>query len=206
MAKVKIFKSTINIDDMIQKAYDKNKFLELCKACSNYDQIHNCPPFDFETRDFLKNYKFFTAFALKLIFSKKEIENNNSWQKSIDFTALTLMPCKKILHEEMLKVEKLYENSLFLTMGSCNECEICEKKNNNPCKHPEKMRYSIEALGFDVTKILKDYFDIEIKWAVEGIPEYYTLLCGLLSEEKIEVENFYIKKIESEINSYLNRL
>ena len=81
-------------------------------------------------------------------------------------------------------------------MGSCIICDECERKYGRECKEPERVRVSPESLGFDITGILKDYFDIELKWSKDSLPEYYTLLSGLLSKDHIEIPGFEIERVE----------
>ena len=98
----------------------------------------------------------------------------------------------KILHEERQKLDKMIseaeqaeEGSLGLYAGSCVICgkENCSRIEGKSCKHPEKMRYSIESLGGDITATLEDIVGLEIKWEKDGnFPEYYTLTCGLLTK------------------------
>ena len=46
------------------------------------------------------------------------------------------------------------------------------------------MRYSIEALGGNVTKAVQLYYDDTILWTENGhLPEYFILLGGLLKSK-----------------------
>lgn len=48
-----------------------------------------------------------------------------------------------------------------------------------PCRHPEKVRPSLEAFGFDISRTLSELFGIRLLWGKDGvIPEYLTLVCG----------------------------
>ena len=50
-----------------------------------------------------------------------------------------------------------------------------------PCRHPERLRYSIEALGGDVEGCLQHYFHVPVLWGRDGLaPEYLVLMGGLL--------------------------
>ena len=73
------------------------------------------------------------------------------------------------------------ETSRALFAGACELCESCNKESGEPCRHPEQMRYSIEALGGNVAQAAQFYFDDRILWAANGhLPEYFILLGGLL--------------------------
>ncbi|MBR5807373.1 MAG: hypothetical protein IKY24_01995 [Alistipes sp.] len=57
---------------------------------------------------------------------------------------------------------------------------VCTRLNGKPCCHPELVRPSLEAYGFDLTKTLSELFDIELKWSVDNtLPEYLVIVCGL---------------------------
>ena len=48
-----------------------------------------------------------------------------------------------------------------------------------PCRHPELVRPSLEACGFDIARTTSELFGIELKWGTDGsLPEYLTLVCG----------------------------
>ena len=60
----------------------------------------------------------------------------------------------------------------------------CARIDGKPCKHPDKVCPSLEAIGFDISKTAKDLLGLEIKWSQDGlIPEYLTLVCGIFYQE-----------------------
>ncbi len=63
----------------------------------------------------------------------------------------------------------------------------CNRIDGKPCRYPNKMRISPEALGFDMMGILKEYFDIDIQWSKGTLPKYYTLIGALCSIEPLEI-------------------
>jgi len=55
-----------------------------------------------------------------------------------------------------------------------------------PCISPERVRPSLESLGFDVSLISAELLNIEMKWSKNGIlPEYFTLVSGFFSVDEI---------------------
>jgi methionyl-tRNA synthetase len=74
----------------------------------------------------------------------------------------------------------------FLTdrdvVGTCPYCggAPCARIEGKPCRHPSKVRPSLEAFGFDMGKTAQDLLGLEIKWSHdEFLPEYLTLICGI---------------------------
>ena len=77
--------------------------------------------------------------------------------------------------------EQPLEEALAALAGTCHECEACEKTQGRPCKKPELLRYSIEALGGDVEGCLQQYFHMPMLWGRAGkAPDYLVLVGGLL--------------------------
>ena len=52
------------------------------------------------------------------------------------------------------------------------------------------MRYSLDAFGFDLSAITKDMFDIDILWCKDNLPDYFTLVHGLLTEDEVPEEQW----------------
>ena len=62
--------------------------------------------------------------------------------------------------------------------GGCTLCEgKCTRPEGKPCRHPDKMRHALDALGGDISKTMEKYFDKPILWIQDGkTPEYLTLV------------------------------
>ena len=56
------------------------------------------------------------------------------------------------------------------------------------CRQPDKMRYSMDAFGFDLSAITKDILGIEILWCRDRLPEYFTLIHGLMTADDVQKE------------------
>ena len=80
-------------------------------------------------------------------------------------------------------MEKSIPGSVSLSSGGCNLCKECSRKDGQPCRQPDKKRYSLDAFGFDLTAITKDMFDIDILWCKDRLPDYFTLIHGLLAKD-----------------------
>ena len=71
--------------------------------------------------------------------------------------------------------------SLALFPGRCDWCAVCARMEGKPCRTPERMRYSIEALGGDCGGIMEHFFGQKLQWASGNrLPEQMILLGGLL--------------------------
>ena len=71
-------------------------------------------------------------------------------------------------------------------VGECFACpgEPCTRPEGLPCRHPERVRPSLEACGFDLERTASELFGIEMRWGRNGLlPEYLTLVCGLFHSQ-----------------------
>lgn len=171
----------ISVSEYVKKYVDAPRFLECCRACPNYTVKWSCPPYDFEPLDLWKKFSAFWIFGTKLALGGAEGSEWNVWEPGGDAREALAKEKSKLL-ARALSLEKEYEGSLGLSAGSCDLCgKDCTKRFGVPCRHPEQMRYSIEALGGDVCATAENLLSTPIKWMTDGkLPEYFVLVCGLL--------------------------
>ena len=104
--------------------------------------------------------------------------NNETLSIVEDYEKVRIMGVKIIPNNKQLP---------FGFVGTCPYCGSapCARISGKPCRHPEKVRPSLEAFGFDMSKTAKDLLGLEIKWSQgELIPEYLTLVCGVFYHKK----------------------
>ena len=93
--------------------------------------------------------------------------------------------------EKMLRA-KVFMNDKGISTGSCRMCKPCRCKRNEPCRHPDKAMYSFEALGIHVSSMIEDLFDFKLQWySKKQLPEYTSVVVGLLSKDKVDVNEIY---------------
>lgn len=180
----KIYTGTASTKEYLEYYVDTEKFIKYCKECPNYGKIWSCPEYDFKPEELWRKYEWLQVYACVITPDYESMKELSHEEKSSEIM--------KILHEERQKLDKMIseaeqaeEGSLGLYAGSCVICgkENCSRIEGKSCKHPEKMHYSIESLGGDITATLEDIVGVEIKWEKDGnFPEYYTLTCGLLTK------------------------
>lgn len=188
MSKVEYYSKNVKLENL-EDFRDIEKFLEYCKSCQAYNVVYSCPPFEDDVSTYLDDYKFSNLVAAKISFSEEEKKIYVGKDKVRAYSSEIIISVKNSLHNRMLKIEGEIENSLYLAMGSCKECSPCERVKNRPCAHPERMRRSSESVGYDIGAILDNYFDIEMQWSVDKLPDHYVLFCMLCSKEKVNIED-----------------
>lgn len=171
--KIETFEKTIEVEEFIEGYVNVDEFLECCKECENYDMVWSCPTYDFDPVDYWRKFKNLYVVGKKMILEEDEKEN---WE--------TLMAqVKAEIGDELYALEEQYPNSKSLSAGNCKICgeSNCTRKTGEPCRYPEKMRYSIESLGGNVGLTASKLLGINLQWIEQGqIPDYFVLVGGLL--------------------------
>ena len=153
-------------------------FVKLCQQCGNYGRRYGCPPFDEKTLSLIDDCQEVRIIGVKIIPQNKQLplKSANDLMK----------PVIAEMNEELLKLEESLGGYAFGFVGSCPYCggAACARISGKPCRYPEKVRPSLEAFDFDMSKTAKDLLGLEIKWSQdEMIPEYLTLVCGLFYQK-----------------------
>lgn len=164
-------------------AYEnKRGFEKRCESCPAYGQKWSCPPYSpsfssFNTGEYPN--------AVLVLF-RCELDQF-SYTKT---EYIRIRAANTILKSRMDRFMRSLENSLggvTLSNGSCRLCNPCGKKKGQPCKRPDKMRFSMEALGLDVGGITADFFGHELLWYKDKkVPAYRSAASCLLMKERIE--------------------
>ena len=166
------FETETDTDSYIRDYVDINHFLECCRECPNYDNRWACPPYDFDPMEIWTAFDRLLIAGYRLTFSEDRTE---------DEMTSALREVKQKLSEELYAEEERLPGSKSLSAGTCQLCEECTRPQGQPCRYPDKMRYSIESLGGNVGKTISRLCGIEIEWIEEGrLPEHFVLVGGLL--------------------------
>lgn len=176
MYTVEKFEKKIGVEEYIEGYVNVAEFLEYCKKCGNCNTVWSCPPYDFEPEDYWRKYKTLTVLAWKINF-----EQDISPEESIEI----LKKVKDEMSVYLYEAEGKSAGSVSLSAGSCSLCrsEGCTRSKGEPCRNPEKMRYSIEAIGGNVGLTVSKLMGIKIEWMKDGkVPSHYVLAGGLLEK------------------------
>ena len=168
-----------------QKYQDRDKFMAFCRECPRYDSLWSCPPLSFDVDTFLEPYTWINVLCAKIRLDAETIRTADTAEKikTIGWDIVSVV--KLDTDERLRKLEAQVPESLSLSSGGCNLCKSCTRKSGSPCRQPDKMRYSLDAFGFDLTAITKDVFHIDILWCRDSLPEYFTLIHGLLADKSV---------------------
>ena len=165
--------AALPVADYIARFRDAKRFLECCRACRNYGRSWGCPPFGYDVGAYLSQYTSALIIATKITPAEQYVPMSEAGR--------LIRPERQRLERRLLEMEHRYSGRSFAYVGTCLHCPegSCTRPDGNPCRHPDRVRPSLEACGFDVGRTARELFGIELKWGVEGrMPEYLTLVCG----------------------------
>ena len=187
--KTKRIEKSIPVSEFVEKYVDVPKFLKFCEECKNYNKVWSCPKYDFDPMDIWNSYESLDLVVIKIIYDEESSKKTFTEDELKTIGRNSLLVEKQNLMDEFMEIEKSSPDTLFLAAGSCDVCGPndetinCAKILGEPCRYPDKLRYSVESLGGDVVKAAEDIFGIELKWSNEDtLPEYFILMCGLLKK------------------------
>lgn len=149
-------------------------FLSFCQQCQNYGRRYGCPPFDYNPLSLIGDFHKVRIIGVKIIPDSKQLP--------LEAVNDLMEPITKDLNEELLEMEKSLNGLAFGFVGTCPYCNglRCARIDGEPCRHPDKVRPSLEAFGFDMVKTAKDLLGLDIQWSKgDYIPEYLVLVCGV---------------------------
>ena len=168
------FTATISARHYIEHFRRADFFLQFCRQCPNFARRHGCPPLDHDPLNVIGRYNSVRIIGVKVTPTYKLLPLSQVNE--------LLQPVTLRLNEELLAAEEQLHGHAYGFVGSCPYCgdEPCARLQDKPCRHPDKVRPSLEAIGFDIQKTASDLLGIEIKWGIDGFaPQYLTLVCGL---------------------------
>ena len=134
---------------------DVPTFEACCRQCPNYANRWGCPPFDHDT-----------------------LQDLVAFEKVYDL----MWPELERVNKRLLELEKVSRGMAFGFVGKCPHCKgaPCARTSGKPCRHPELVRPSLEAYGFNVSLTASEVLGIDMLWGSAGtMPPYLTLVCGL---------------------------
>ena len=156
---------------------------QYCGACPNFGKLWSCPPLPESAREFFKKYETATIAGLKV--SRAEDGKGDEYFLPEGASDFMRMICEKFT-PYLLEAEKLNCGSLALLAGPCAACPDgdCARISGKPCRHPDKMRTSLESRGVNVAEIAKDLFGVEMKWPKKDAPADYFFFVGAILWDK----------------------
>lgn len=124
------------------------EFRKICESntCGNYGQCWTCPPFVGTIEELIAKAKTYRVALVYQTISKIEdsfdiegmLEAGNRHNRIAEQIAAAVIPVAG-------------EDVLHLSAGGCRICEVCSKRENQPCRFPDRALSSLETYGVSVS-------------------------------------------------------
>ncbi|MFX0018805.1 MAG: DUF2284 domain-containing protein [Promethearchaeota archaeon] len=183
MPVIKISLKDIIFDPKVQTYCNNPRF-----RCPNYSHSWACPPeapyMESEVSQFDRFFLIYYIFNLKKYIQQIKLMNPQKSEDSIRKSFYRKDIIRDNLEKEIWNFldtyQEYYDDKLILWDGYCRLCykenKICTYVQNIPCRYPNKIRYSMEAVGIDVDKTVKN-INIKIEWPPVNNAYRFGLIC-----------------------------
>jgi len=153
--------------------HDPERIQSYCLACEKYGQYWSCPPFEEQPLEQLAEW----SHAL-LVTQKTPVLAGSTPEQLIS----QFLGARQILGETLLRWET--PGTVAVIAGHCFGCSGCTRAKGLACCAPEQMRYSLEALGFDVTGLAEGLAGQTMHWPSSGVPDYLIMVGAVLCPDR----------------------
>ncbi|MFX1409732.1 MAG: DUF2284 domain-containing protein [Promethearchaeota archaeon] len=157
--------------------------------CPNFGHSWACPPeapyLEEEVSKYQKFFLIYVKFNLRDYYKKVKEKFPKRSEESIKNAFLMKEFLRDKLEQEIVnfieEMHSLYKKRLILWDDFCRVCynekdKACNYDSGNPCRYPNKIRYSMEAVGIDVTKTVKN-LNFGIEWPPNDFIYRFGLIC-----------------------------
>ena len=163
----------ITVKELMKRYRNAERFIDCCRQCSSYGHQWSCPPFSFDPGEILSSLNHAENIATTITLPRTDTPISEADQ--------ILLPERLRLEKMLIEKEQTLGGRSFATIGRCHHCpgQTCTRPEGLPCRHPQLVRPSLEAFGFDITAILADLFNLTLTWGTQGhCPSPLTLVTA----------------------------
>lgn len=146
------------------------KYKIACEACHKFGKNLACPPYSPYLLEYLGEQTFAKILCIRM---PQEYFRNVGQEKNY---RECFRKVRGILVDELLSYRK--KGYLVAGSGCCLACDVCAaEKSSNKCLKPNKLIYSLESLGVNLTTLTQLAFEFELEWSAD---DYATdFICSL---------------------------
>lgn len=173
----------LSMSDYIKGYRDFDRVRSYCHECKRHGNCWACPPYDFDELEYLSCFGTINLTATVIAPEEGTVLTPQNAEKLITIERQRL---DMLLMKEESKYGGAEGRARAFFAGTCLLCplEQCTRRKGRPCRHPEQLRPSLEALGFDLSRTVTGLFGIELRWGSDGQPpEYLTLVSALAIQQ-----------------------
>lgn len=178
-------RNSMALDEFRDRYQQREKYIAFCRECPKYEIVWSCPPLGFAVDTYLNEFGWITVVGAKIDLSREVIARADTAAKIRALGWGIVSTVKRDMESRMIELEGVVPRSRALSSGGCDLCKECSRRQGRICRQLDKMRYSLDAFGFDLSAITRDMLGIEIQWCRDRLPDYFTLIHGLLTGEPV---------------------
>lgn len=183
MFTVNVKTKALPVAECLTRYCNPERFLSACQTCPEYANRWSCPPETPKAKDMLSAFQMCTLVGVQVLYGAR-MRAATTPEEVARLEASSYGYVKKILFETMLGLERVYPKALLVAAGRCEQCISCTRRNGEPCRRPDRMRYSFSGLGFDLTAMAQELLGIQLLWSQSGLPAYHVALAALFTNEE----------------------
>ena len=176
--------ATIDAATYVAQYRDSERVQGYCAQCSNYGKVWGCPPLPSYGDDCVTGYNHVHLYGIKVAFDQELQQQEYSAEERTKIIERAFDEVWKDWLPALYEMEASNPGSRVFT-GRCRLCRPmkCSRVEGKPCRHPDKMRHSLEAVGFDVEKSVRELLGIELQWSDgKHLPPYVVLVTALFTK------------------------
>ena len=169
----------VDRDRYVEEFRDVATFEACCRQCPNYGKRWGCPPFDHDTLQDLLPYNKVMIIGVKL--------TPHDAKMPLERVHDLMRPELERLNRRLLELEREKQGFALGFVGKCERCgdAPCARLEGNLCRHPDVVRPSLEAYGFNVSETASQLLGIDMVWSKgKNVPRYLTLVCALFFNDE----------------------
>ena len=173
---------TVPADEFIRRYRDVERIEAFCRQCPSFGKVWCCPPFDFDPRTASDGFRTVTLMGTIIEFDEETRAACNTAEQSSLLGREAMEQVWQTLLPRLYELENVTPGSRCFTFR-CSLCpEGCTRPEGKPCRLPNKMRHSLESVGFDVVAMARDLLGINLEWSNDGtLPKHLSLVTALMS-------------------------
>lgn len=174
----------IVFDKKVQEFCNNPKF-----RCPHYSRSWACPPeapyLEEEIKSYSKYILVYTKFDLNQYIEKIQAKHPNRKKNKILSKVyrkgIVRKLCRKEIKKTLSDLSNDLEDVLVIWHTHCRLCQLeldkpCSYDDGEPCRYPEKIQYSMEAVGINVTETAKK-IGITLEWPPRNYLYRFGLIC-----------------------------
>lgn len=173
---------TIPAQEFISRYRDVDRIRQYCLQCPGYGKSWGCPPFDFDPRSATDGFKTVRLMATIIEFDEPTRAACQDAQAAARVGRQAMSEVWQSLLPRLYEMERKEPGSRCFTFR-CVLCpEGCTRPEGKPCRHPDKLRHSLESVGFDIEAMTRELLEIELEWSRDGsLSKHITLVTALFT-------------------------